>query len=91
MAELKVTLAGVEYTAPAPRVKEFKEYIKMSRLQEKDIDTEFSFIASLFRDPAVTPKTLEEVPLADGVRLQEEAWAWFSSFFPGAGKNAKSR
>lgn len=52
MADLKVTLAGVEHTAPAPRVAQFKAYLKFLRAGERaradgsdaDIDEEFVFI-----------------------------------------------
>ena len=36
MKDLKVTIAGTVYTAPAPRVKEFKEYLKMLRDREEN-------------------------------------------------------
>lgn len=99
MKELKVTIDGVKYTAPPPRMKEFKEYLKMLREIERtkdsegceDIDAKCRFIAALFRSPEVTPDTLDEVDLAEGVRLQQEYLDWFDQFFPRTEKNAKAR
>lgn len=99
MKDLKVTIAGTVYTAPAPRVKEFKEYLKLMRERERaktaknneDISAEFAFIASLFRDPAVTPDALDEADLAEGIRLQNDYIGWMNQYIPDTGKNAKSR
>ena len=99
MKELKVTIAETVYTAPAPRVKEFKEYLKLMRERERaktaknneDISAEFAFIASLFRDPAVTPDALDEADLAEGIRLQNDYIGWMNQYIPDTGKNAKAR
>ena len=95
MKDLKVTIAGTVYTAPAPRVKEFKEYLKMLRDREENgadyYNVEFAFIASLFRDPAVTPDALDEADLAEGIRLQNDYIGWMNQYIPDTGKNAKSR
>lgn len=99
MKDLKVTIAGTVYTAPAPRVKEFKEYLKLMRERERaktaknneDISAEFAFIASLFRDPAVTPETLDEADLAVGASLWSNYALWIDQYIPNTEKNAKSR
>ena len=95
MKELKVTVAGTVYTAPAPRVKEFKEYLKMLRDREESgadyYNVEFAFIASLFRDPAVTPETLDEADLAVGASLWRNYALWIDQYIPNTEKNAKTR
>ncbi len=95
MKDLKVTIAGTVYTAPAPRVKEFKEYLKMLRDREENgadyYNVEFAFIASLFRDPAVTPETLDEADLAVGASLWSNYALWIDQYIPNTEKNAKSR
>ncbi|MCI8554569.1 MAG: hypothetical protein HFJ80_06450 [Clostridiales bacterium] len=94
MKELKVTIAGVEYTAPAPRVVDFKRYLKLLRNVdgEDHIDGVFDFIASLFHDPAVTPDTLDTADFSEGARLMKEYADFINQFFPAdTGKNGKAR
>mgnify|MGYP006910879688 CR=1 FL=1 len=101
MADLKVTLAGVEHTAPAPRVAQFKAYLKFLRAGERaradgsdaDIDEEFVFIASLFCDPAVTAQSMEAgLSFSEAARLRREYLPWLTQYMPEAdAKNGKAR
>ena len=71
--DLKVTLNGTTYTAPAPMMREFKQYIKFLRTAarkreegQEAVEEEFAFIACLFQDKAVTPEALDSADFATG-------------------------
>ncbi len=98
--DLKLNLAGTSYTAPAPKAKHFKAYLKLLRDAERakssgndeDIDMEVAFIASLFADPEVTADRLEEeADFGELARLHGEYLGWLSQYIPDKGKNAKAR
>lgn len=97
--DLKLNLAGKSYTAPDPKAKHFKAYLKLLRDAERaknngsdeDIDMEVAFIASLFANPEVTTDRLEEADFGELARLHGEYLGWLSQYIPDKGKNAKAR
>ena len=98
--DLKLELGGKTYTAPTPMAMHFKGYLKYLRESERakktgsdaDIDSELTFIASLFANPEITEERLtKELTFAQMMELHNEYLPWLMQFVPGAGKNAKSR
>lgn len=98
--ELKLSLGGVEYTAPPPRVQHFKQYLRLLRTakraeqtgSDEDIDSEFGFIVSLFDNPAVTIDRVEkEASFAEMARLHRDYLVWIAQFFPEDEKKTKNR
>ncbi len=98
--DLCIKLGDKTYTAPPPKVKHFKEYLKLLRVTDtakklgsfEDIDMELAFIVSLFCSPDVTLERLErEGDFEDAARLHREYLAWLTQYIPDTGKNAKTR
>ena len=98
--DLKITLGGKTYTAPSPRARQFKEYIRMLRSSNKsetteeceDIDAATRFIISLFDSDEVTVERFEnELSFTDAARLHHEYLEWIGQYLPVDRKNAESR
>ena len=97
--DLKVTLNGTTYTAPAPTMREFKQYIKFLRTAarkreegQEAVEEEFAFIACLFQDKAVTPEALDSADFATGEQLLNGYSQWLAQYMPKqTAKNGVSR
>lgn len=98
MLDLKVTIGGKTYTAPPPKLRHFKGYLKLLREGASDpsgasIDDQYAFIASLFNNNDVTVDTLEEASLEDGARLLYDYLKFINQYLPYKQneKNGKAR
>lgn len=96
MLDLKVTIGGKSYTAPPPKLRHFKGYLKLMRTGASDssgasVDEEYSFIASLFDNSDVTADTLENASFEDGARLHHNYHKFLAQYIPGTEKNKDAR
>lgn len=95
--ELKVTIEGNTYTAPPPKLRHFKGYLKLLKVEASDksgasaIEEEYALIASLFENSNVTPDAIENASFEDGFRLHTDFHKFLSQYIPGTAKNGKAR
>jgi hypothetical protein len=77
-----ITLNGKTYTAPSPKVKMWRQFVKFQEVRDKmdtqqALDEMLRLIAEAFNHPDVTPQAIEEnLGLEDFLPIFNEISSW---------------